>query len=311
MESSLKVALINLALLILVFGFLFRLDINIISGTDKNIAEANAKLVKFQEDIADLRLELSNIKQSMESALIPITESISRVQKESEQSITDITNAIERIEKENTQSISGLRETVKKVSLDKDDISLVAQDAMPAVVSIKTDMQQGTGFFVSGDGFVLTNAHLLTDNSFVKVVTFDHKTYFGQVVGIDVPSDIALLKINSDPSQFLRLGDSDSMAAGDDVIAIGNPGGFDFSVSKGVISSTDRQNKHRVDMFQMDISINPGNSGGPLINRQGLVVGMNSGFIYTPTSLFERLGFAIKSNYIKNKVNGWQQGLVE
>ncbi len=311
METSLKIALINLALLVLVFGFLFRLNLNIISGTDRSIAEINAKLVRFQEDIADLRLGWSDVKQSMDAALIPLTESISKVKKESEQSITNITNLVERIEKESAQSISGLKEAVKKASLDKNDLALVAQDAMPGVVNIKTDVQEGTGFFIDKRGFIVTNAHLLTDNSFVKVAAFDHKTYFAQVVGIDIPSDIALLKISGELFPFLKLGNSDSMTAGDDVLAIGNPGGFDFSVSKGIISSTDRQNRYKVDMFQMDISINPGNSGGPLINRQGEVVGMNSGFIYTPTALFERLGFAIKSNYIKEIVNTWQKGLVE
>ncbi len=303
MGNSLKITLVNLALVFLLFGFLFRITLNESSDSAKNINEITARLSAFQEDVADLRLEISTIKQSLSDSLIPVTASVSKVQEQSQQ-LDVLAERLEQIEKE-ANAISDLKEAVKDMSISREDLSILVQDAIPAVVSIKTDSQQGTGFFVDKSGFIVTNAHLLKGSTFIQVNTYDHKVYSAVIVGTDSKADIALLGIASEVEfPTLELGSSDKVSSGDLVVAIGNPGGFDFSVAKGVISSVDRQDKNKVPMFQMDISINPGNSGGPLINAKGQAIGMNSGYTISALGL-ERLGFAIKSNYVKEIIGRW------
>lgn len=303
MGNSLKTVVV-VAAFFLVFGFLFRITLNQSSNSTKNINEITARLSAFQEDVADLRLEIATIRQSMTESLIPITSSVSKVQEQSQQQLSVLAERLEQIEKE-ANTISDLKESVKEISTSREDLSILVRDAIPAVVSIKTDSQQGTGFFVDEQGFIVTNAHLLKGNTFIQVNTYDHKVYPAVIIGTDPEADIALLGVAGETGfPALELGSSDKVNSGDLVIAIGNPGGFDFSVAKGVISSVDRQSKNKVPMFQMDISINPGNSGGPLINTKGEAIGMNSGYTISALGL-ERLGFAIKSSYIREIIGRW------
>ncbi len=302
MEKALKISLANLALLILLFGLLLRLNINASSSANSGFKSVDSRLAGFQEDMADLRLETSNIKQSMNDALIPLKESILKTESQSKQ-IIGLAEQVEKITEE-TGSLTGLKDAVRKLSMSREDLSVVVQEAVPAVVSIRTDTYQATGFFVDPRGYIVTNAHILTGNTFIRIDTFKHEKYSAELVGIDTMSDIALLKVKGNDFPTLEFGSSDDVSAGDSVVAIGNPGGFDFSVSKGVISSTERENKYKIPLFQMDISINPGNSGGPLIDARGMVIGMNSGFTSNVITL-ERLGFAIKSNFIQKTINNW------
>lgn len=302
MEKALKISLVNLALLILLFGLLLRLNINISSSAKSDFREVNSRLAGFQEDVADLRLETSNIKQSMNDALIPLKESILRTERQSSQ-LTGLVEQVEQLSEE-TESLTDLKSVVRKLSMSREDLSVIVQEAIPAVVNINTDVHQATGFFVDSRGYIVTNAHILTGNTFIRVDTFEHQRYSAELVGIDTMSDIALLRVKGEDFPVLEFGDSDDVSAGDSVAAIGNPGGFDFSVSKGVVSSTERENKYKIPLFQMDISINPGNSGGPLVDAQGKVIGMNSGFTSNVITL-ERLGFAIKSNFIQKTINNW------
>ena len=136
----------------------------------------------------------------------------------------------------------------------------------------------GSGFIVSKDGYVVTNDHVVTDAGRISVATQDGNQYKAKLVGRDEKSDIALLKI--DPKHELPvapLGNSDDVKVGQWVMAIGNPFGFDHSVTVGVVSAKGRFIPGNFDEFiQTDASINPGNSGGPLISVHGEVVGVNS-----------------------------------
>jgi serine protease Do len=161
----------------------------------------------------------------------------------------------------------------------------------------------GSGFIVSKDGYVVTNDHVVTDAQTISVVTQDGYQYKAKLVGRDEKSDIALLKI--EPKHELPvapLGNSDEVKVGQWVMAIGNPFGFDHSVTVGVVSAKGRFIPGNYDEFlQTDASINPGNSGGPLISVHGEVVGVNSA-IYTRTGSNMGIGFAIPVNIVKEEL---------
>jgi serine protease Do len=166
---------------------------------------------------------------------------------------------------------------------------------------------QGTGFFITPDGYVLTNNHLVESSSSVKVTTVQGEDYTAEVKGTDPRTDLALLKVEGKNFPFVEMGDSANVRVGEWVLAIGNPLGMDHTVTAGIISAKGRQlgvggNVPQLeDFIQTDAAINRGNSGGPLVNMKGEVIGINSN-ILTPTGGSIGIGFAIPSNLAKKVV---------
>ena len=153
---------------------------------------------------------------------------------------------------------------------------------------------QGSGFIVSADGVVLTNAHVVTGASEVTVKLTDRREFSAKVVGADPMTDIAVLRIDAKDLPTVRLGNPAELRPGDWVIAIGSPFGFENSVSAGVVSAKGRSlpGDAYVPFIQTDAAVNPGNSGGPLFNAAGEVVGINSQ-ILSATGAYQGLSFAI------------------
>ncbi len=153
----------------------------------------------------------------------------------------------------------------------------------------------GSGFILSADGHLLTNAHVVADTDTVQVTLKDGRSFEGKVVGVDSVTDVAAVKINARNLPQVRIGNSNSLIPGEWAIAIGNPLGLDNTVTIGIISATDRSSAQvgvpdkRVTFIQTDAAINPGNSGGPLLNSQGEVIGVNTAI----RSDAQGLGFAI------------------
>ncbi len=153
---------------------------------------------------------------------------------------------------------------------------------------------EGSGFIVSSDGYLLTNAHVVDGATEVTVRMTDRREYLARVVGVDTRTDVAVLKIAAQGLPVVRLGKPDSLRAGEWVIAIGSPFGFDNSVTAGIVSATARSlpGDAYTPFIQTDVAVNPGNSGGPLFNLQGEVVGINSQ-IYSRTGGYQGVSFAI------------------
>ncbi len=153
---------------------------------------------------------------------------------------------------------------------------------------------QGSGFIVSADGYVLTNAHVVEGADEVTVLLADKREFNAKVVGVDGTSDVAVLKLPVNDLPSLKMGDANGLKVGEWVIAIGSPFGFDHTVSAGVVSAKGRSlpNGGYVPFIQTDVALNPGNSGGPLLNLRGEVVGINSQ-IYSRSGGYMGLSFAI------------------
>jgi serine protease Do len=153
----------------------------------------------------------------------------------------------------------------------------------------------GSGFIISQDGYILTNAHVVADFDDVNVRLADAKREFkARVVGVDKRSDIALLKVEAQGLPTAKLGNSTQLEPGDWVAAIGSPFGFANTITAGIISAKGRSlpDEMYVPFIQTDVAVNPGNSGGPLLNLQGEVIGVNS-LIYSGTGGYMGVSFAI------------------
>lgn len=152
----------------------------------------------------------------------------------------------------------------------------------------------GSGFIISADGYVLTNAHVVDNADEITVRLTDKREYKAKVIGADRRTDVALIKIDASGLPTVRFGDPNKLRVGEWVVAIGSPFGFDNSVTAGIVSAKGRSlpQENFVPFIQTDVAINPGNSGGPLFNLRGEVVGINSQ-IYSRTGGFMGLSFAI------------------
>jgi serine protease Do len=175
----------------------------------------------------------------------------------------------------------------------------------------------GSGVIVDGDGYILTNNHVIKDADEIKVKLSDQREFKGKVIGTDRKTDIAVIKIDAKNLPAVKFGDSDNLKVGSTVLAIGNPFGLTQTVTSGIVSATGRANvgiADYEDFIQTDAAINPGNSGGALVNIKGELLGINTAIIST-TGGYQGIGFAIPSamaktvmdSLIKNGkvVRGW------
>jgi serine protease Do len=152
----------------------------------------------------------------------------------------------------------------------------------------------GSGFIISADGYILTNAHVIDSADEINVKLTDKREFKAKVIGADKRTDVALIKIEAAGLPSVRLGDPARLKVGEWVVAIGSPFGFESTVTAGIVSAKGRSlpQENFVPFIQTDVAINPGNSGGPLFNMRGEVVGVNSQ-IYSRTGGFMGLSFAI------------------
>jgi serine protease Do len=174
---------------------------------------------------------------------------------------------------------------------------------MPAPGRAPPSRGIGSGFIVSADGYILTNAHVVADASEVTVKLTDRREFVAKVIGVDKRSDVALIKIAATGLPSVRFGDSAHLKPGQWVIAIGSPFGFENSVTAGVVSATARPlDENYVPFIQTDAAVNPGNSGGPLFNVDGEVIGINAQ-IYSRTGGYMGMSFAIPIDLALNVKN--------
>jgi len=229
-----------------------------------------------------------------------LNKKITEMQAETENKIIELSENVLQTREDLGTTISSLNKQIDQVKAQTSaDFSDIIEESIPSVVTIKTDVAQGTGFIIHKDGYIVTNAHVLAGGREIYAVTSDQKVYEAKFYGYSLDLDVALLKILGTYSA-LELSDSNEVQVGEKVIAIGNPLGLQFSVTEGIVSNLHMKGTNNLDAYiQTDAALNPGNSGGPLINKQGEVIGMNNFKIGGS----EGLGFALESNYIKQVIN--------
>ncbi len=210
--------------------------------------------------------------------------------------------------------------TTTDISSQQDRLMTIYQQFSPGVVSIRTTIAQGSGWVYSSDGYIVTNNHVVGTETRVEVDFASGLKTYGDVVGTDAYSDLAVIKVDVAASELhpLSLGDSDILQVGQTVIAIGNPFGLSGTMTTGIISAlgrslpTSNQSTSggyfsNADIIQTDAALNPGNSGGPLLNLDGEVVGINSAIETTSYTISGQptnsgIGFAISVNTVKRVV---------
>ena len=245
----------------------------------------------YDEKIDVLSTELQTTKEEAQI----LRELLSVTEQEFEKAQEELSQEISESKIESKEKLSELQDEIKGISIEGGDFSAVISDVVRSVVSIITNGGQGSGMFVTSDGFIVTNYHVIEGATSVAVVNYKQSMVTGQVIGFNKRFDIAVIKI---PGTHKRIGfaNSDKLKVGEKVVAIGNPAGLGFSATGGIISQLNRVIKQGVPgLIQTDVPINPGNSGGPLINNEGNVVGMN----VLKIQGYESLGFAIPTNVFK------------
>jgi S1-C subfamily serine protease len=245
-------------------------------------------LVKQESDFDTLNKKIKNLQVDTQSKINDLTESLLQTNEILDKEVGSLSQELGLLKASTSADFSGIIENVIK-----------------SVVTIKTSAGfQGTGFIIEESGYVVTNAHVLADESgaladSIQVITFEQGKKNAAFIGFDGKFDIALLKISGEYDS-LKFGNSDNVQIGEKVIAIGNPLGLQFSVSEGIVSALRREGINGVNAYiQTDAALNPGNSGGPLINNQGKVIGINNFKIGSG----ENLGFALESNYVVDTTN--------
>lgn len=229
-----------------------------------------------------------------------------------------------------TAGMASLPADVEDVSFDVEpapyDFRLASRKVVPSVVRIDTQVVQfgftgeqlsqagsGSGAIISDDGYIVTNAHVVSREANVAadrvtVTLHNGRTFDAEVVGLDARSDLALLKVDAQNLVPVEFADSDKVIVGEWAIACGNPLGYDYTVSVGVVSSTGRTLQDPtaatlLDLIQTDAAINQGNSGGPLCNSEGQVIGINTAIASVQgTRGSIGIGFAIPSNTVQRIV---------
>lgn len=231
---------------------------------------------------------------------------------------SDLDSAIEDVRQENRGNIEEIVEVIARQNeaisvqrsdfeseieelrlIQDDDFSEIIDSAIMSTVSIRTDRSTGTGFFITSDGYLVTNLHVVNGAEFIRIETFDDTVFDAQLVGVNALTDIALLYV---PGVFrsFELAYSSEVGVGSAVIAVGNPLGLSFTVTEGIISAKNRRGPNGLENYlQTDVTLNPGNSGGPLVNKEGKVVGINN----FKVGGAEGLGFALESDTVREVIN--------
>jgi len=231
--------------------------------------------------------EFNNFKGDLSGQVTDLESNIATVSVQSQQQFSDLSGQITEVAKKGEE----LEGQISKLNFKDADFSNIIEDAVMAVVSVHTDKGAGSGVIVDEDGLVITNYHVLQGATKAGAWTYDGEAHKIAMVAFDAELDLALIKIMNGTFYPMDFADSDRISVGQSVLAIGNPGGLDFTVTEGIISAKERKLDGNL-FIQTDVPINPGNSGGPLVDTLGRIIGINTKKI----TGYEGLGFAIPSN---------------
>jgi S1-C subfamily serine protease len=241
-----------------------------------------------------------------------LIEKIETLEKKVNGQITELAVDIFNTKYNLEENFQNVNEEINYLKADnEEDFSGIVEQSIESVLTIRTLYGQGTGFLITNSGYFVTNVHVISDNNgevpnLIQAITKDKTIHQVKLIGGISKLDLALLKIDGE-FKSLELADSENIELGEQVIAIGNPEGLQFSVTEGIISAIKRIGFNNLPYYiQTSAALNPGNSGGPLINKEGKVIGMNNFKLVES----EGIGFALESNQIKIGINAITQELM-
>lgn len=297
--NAVKVLIISIVLLFAVSGSLIYYYNNKMEALNKDF---NTKLLILNKDIVenlnelqqDLELDISKLKSNLTLEIELIDSSLKNFRKKNDRDITTLNLLIDEIERQSDIKLKELKEEISTIQVESTDFSAIIDDVIKSVVSVVTNVGQGSGVVIDDRGFIVTNHHVIDGASIIRILTSDDQVYDATLIGFNENLDIAVLKVDAELRR-LRFGNSDDVKIGERVIALGNPAGLSFTVTEGIVSATNRVGPNGLNIYiQTDVPINPGNSGGPLVNTNSRIIGINNFKI----GGFEGLGFAIESNVV-------------
>lgn len=300
-RQKLKEFFVYLGIMIVIAG---AVSVYFYKQNQKIVQDYNVKVAKLNEDLKDAKSELGSdiaeTKDVLSSDIGSVRNNLNVLKDKSDKEFKTLSSLINEIEKQSNLKLDELKSEVKDIQIKSADFSAIVNDVLNSVVSIKSNVGQGSGAFIRNNGYVVTNLHVISGSNpaSITAVTYGNEQYPASLIGYDVNSDIAVLNINKD-MPYLKFGNSDDVKVGTKVIAAGNPAGLSFTITEGIVSALRTNADNGLNYIQTDVPINPGNSGGPLINQKGDIIGINN-FKYGG---FESLGFAIASNEADSVVN--------
>lgn len=267
---------------------------------DKKIFNLNQEIsANFIALKKSLENQIYVLGSNLSSQIGLIDTNLKNFKKQNQMEITTLTNLIDEIEQQSNIKLNELKGELKDIQIRSADFSAIIDNVLQSVVSITTNFGLGSGVIINEEGFIVTNLHVISGASTIRVTTYSGKTYnVAAIAGYDEIADIAVLKINAPSLKALGFGNSNEVKVGEKVIAAGNPAGLAFTVTEGIVSAI-RLGSNNIKYIQTDVPINPGNSGGPLVNSKSEIVGIND----FKVGGFESLGFAISSNDVKSRVD--------
>ena len=295
-KKTRNIILITLSVFLLTGGIIFYFDYNL----NRARQDYNTKISDLNQELSSnihsaqksLETQIGNLGSNLSSQIGFVDDNLQNFKKQNEIEIGTLNKVIDKIEEQSSIRFNELKDDLRNIKIKSADFSAIVNDVLQSVVSVKTNLGQGSGAIIDSKGYVVTNVHVINGASTIKVVAYSGKTYdANEIVGYDGNADIAVLKINAPDLRALGFGDSDEVKVGEKVIAAGNPAGLSFTVTEGIVSAF-RIGQNSLKFIQTDVPINPGNSGGPLINAKGEIIGINN----FKVGGFEGLGFAISSN---------------
>ncbi|MBS3101464.1 trypsin-like peptidase domain-containing protein [Candidatus Woesearchaeota archaeon] len=288
-----NIMLVILLVLIPTGSLLFYFNYSIKIAKQDYEAKISDLSKKTAENLQDLGVRIDALGANLSSQIGFVDASLRSFKKQNQQEIKTLSDLIDEIERQSDIRLSELKNELKDIRIKSADFSAIVDDVLQSVVSVQTNVGQGSGAIIDAKGYIVTNVHVISGASTIKALTYSGKTYNANTIaGYDPDADIAVLKIDATGLSALDFGDSGEVKVGEKVIAAGNPAGLAFTVTEGIVSAF-RLGSNNLKYIQTDVPINPGNSGGPLINTKGEIIGINN---FKVGGDFEGLGFAISSN---------------
>ena len=302
MKKEHKIHLIYTAVSILIVVGVLTFDFYTTQQTrallEQEITSLNSKLNTAEQALKQSIAELQQQDDELESSVTSLAQNLNVEISKKDTQIRALSGELEEVRTESAEQLEELQDKISSLKTEFSDFSDVIEDVIPAVVSVETNVGEGSGFFVDSRGYLVTNYHVISGATAAQVTTSEGSTYPVRIIGFQKNADVAVLKIE-ETVKALRFASSDSVRVGEKVIALGNPGGLEFTVTQGIVSALDRDDSKGNEYVQIDVPINPGNSGGPLVNTDGRVIGVNT----LKISGFEGLGFALEADLVKAIVN--------